>query len=390
MTLCYLANARLPSEKAHGLQIVENCEALAAEGLEVTLIVPHRKPPPGAAETSDLWSYYGVTRTFVVKRVPCLDLFPLGRRFERLAFAVLTITFAVSSVRAASRTRANVYYSRDLLPLLVLSLLRPRRSLAYEVHQLSSSWFGRRLQRLCARRVGHLFAVTEHLAGDLGADGGRRATVLRDGFKDERFADPPDLAEARRRLGLPTDGLIVGYVGQLRTMKMSKGVDWLVEAIVLLGDPSVHLCVVGGPPDEARALAEYWRARGLAPAAFHAAGQVPPAAVATHLAAFDVGALTLPDTRHFARHASPLKLFEYMAAGLAIVASDLPAVREVLRDGESALLVPPGDVEALAHALRRLRDDPALRRRLGRTARSDVAACAWRIRARRIIDAVRS
>jgi glycosyltransferase involved in cell wall biosynthesis len=79
-----------------------------------------------------------------------------------------------------------------------------------------------------------------------------------------------------------------------------------------------------------------------------------------------------------------LKLFEYMAAGRAIVASDLPAIREVIEHEVQALLVPPGDAGALAGAIRRLADDPALRDRLGRAARARVADFTWDRRAERL------
>jgi glycosyltransferase involved in cell wall biosynthesis len=84
------------------------------------------------------------------------------------------------------------------------------------------------------------------------------------------------------------------------------------------------------------------------------------------------------------RHTSPLKAFEAMAAGRPLAASDLPSSREVLRDGETALLVPPGDAGALAAALRRLLDDGALGARLAEAAWRDAAAYSWDARAKRL------
>jgi len=84
---------------------------------------------------------------------------------------------------------------------------------------------------------------------------------------------------------------------------------------------------------------------------------------------------------------SPLKLFDYMAAGVPIVASDLPALREVLTDEENALLVPPGEPDGLARAIERLLGDPALADCLRGRAFADVAAYTWDRRAERIIEA---
>jgi glycosyltransferase involved in cell wall biosynthesis len=84
-----------------------------------------------------------------------------------------------------------------------------------------------------------------------------------------------------------------------------------------------------------------------------------------------------------------LKLFDYMASGTPIIASDLPSLGEVLRDESNALLVPPGDAEAFARALRRLADGPALGARLSGQAKQESGAYAWELRAQRIIDFIR-
>ena len=116
----------------------------------------------------------------------------------------------------------------------------------------------------------------------------------------------------------------------------------------------------------------------------HAVGQVPPAQIPRYLAALDAGTLPLPWTEHFAYYASAIKLFEYLAAGCAVIASDLPSTAEVVRDGETALLAPPGDVQAWADALVRLRDDPVLRQRLRDAARALSTHYTWEARATRI------
>ena len=388
MVLHYLANARLPTEKAHGLQIVENCEALAAAGADVTLVIPRRRNTAQMRASGDLWSHYGVERTFGIRRVACLDLFPLGRWLEAVAFPVQTLTFALALAASSRRHPADVYYSRDMLSLLVLSALVPPRRLAYEVHTLSRSWVGARLQRLCLRRVGAILAVTNGLSADLVERAGRRVTVIRDGFRERRFANLPDRTEARRAWGLPPDAFIVGYAGRLETMAVSKGVEALADAAALVRDIPLHVSVAGGPSSMVEALGRRWAACGLAEDRFHAHGEVRAAQVPALLAAIDVGVLTMPSTEHFARHASPLKLFEYMAAGTAIVASSLPSVREVLTDGETALLVAPGDIGALAGALARLHEDPELRTRLGAAARNAAARYAWRSRAATILGTV--
>ena len=89
------------------------------------------------------------------------------------------------------------------------------------------------------------------------------------------------------------------------------------------------------------------------------------------------------------RYTSPLKLFEAMAAGRAILDSDLPSLREVLRDGENARMVPPDDAHAMAAGLDELFGDEELRRRLERRARAEVAEYDWQVRAARVAGFLR-
>lgn len=386
----YLANIRLPTEKAHGLQIMQNCEAFAANGARVTLFAARRINTPELAQVRDVWAHYDVARTFAVRRVPCLDLFPWLERFSaRLTFAIQAATYTLALWGWMLFRRADVYYSRDALTLALLSLVKPRRALVYEAHQRAQPGAGRCLQRACVRRCGLVVAVTGSLAAALRDLGASNVLVAHDGFRAERFAGMPSKADARARLGLPGEAFVAGYVGRLHTMSMSKGVDTLVEATARAERP-IHVFLVGGPANMAETLRARWRALGLPASHFHAPGDVPAGEVPTYLAAFDVGTMTLPWTEHFAFDASPLKLFEYMAAGSAILASDLPSVREALRDGETALLTPPGDIGALAGALQQLYDDRELGARLGAAARAEAAHYTWQARAARILGAYRA
>ncbi|MFN8561312.1 MAG: glycosyltransferase family 4 protein [Anaerolineae bacterium] len=393
MKLLYVANIRLPTEKAHGLQIVQNCEAFADARADVTLWIAQRINAPALRGVHDIWAHYAVEQNFALRRLPCIDLMPLvPERTDRLAQLIFLIqlwTFALAALVAALFTSADLIYSRDELILFLLSFVKPRRMLAYEAHTLAPGRGGSALQRRVVRRVGHVIAVTRKLADDLialGADPDR-IMVAHDGIRRARFADLPDKAAARREIGWSDDAFIVGYVGRLQTMAMDKGVGALVEALAKVGGCS--LALVGGPDDTAEEFRQRWIELGQDEARFLYAGQVAPERVPLYLSAFDVCAMPFPWTPHFAYYASPIKLFEYMASRRPLIASNLPSIAEVVVDGESALLIPPADADALADAIRRLRDDPALAQRLADAAYALVMErYTWDARAKAILAGI--
>jgi glycosyltransferase involved in cell wall biosynthesis len=306
---------------------------------------------------------------------------------NRLTFYLQLVTFTLAVLVRTLFTQADVYYSRDALVVWALSLVKPRWALAYEAHRLNDS--GRWLQRQAVRRAGTIIAITPKLGDDLialGADPSR-VIIAHDGIRRERFVNMPEQSEARQEIGWPQDAFVVGYVGRLHTLGMDKGLDTLIAALQQVEDAA--LALVGGPDDMAETLRGHWVSLGLDESRFLCAGHVPPERVPLYLSAFDVCAMPHPWTEHFAYHTSPIKLFEYMASRRAIVASDLPGWAEILQHGESALLVPPGDTDALAAAIKRLRDDPALRIRLASNAYKRVMAeYTWDARASAILEKI--
>jgi glycosyltransferase involved in cell wall biosynthesis len=151
--------------------------------------------------------------------------------------------------------------------------------------------------------------------------------------------------------------------------------------------PAASLEIIGGDPGGARVeeLAALARAHGVADRVrFH--GFVPHGAVSELYRRADC--LVLPNRRTVIGgfFSSPIKLFEYMASGVPIVASDLPAIREVLRHGENAVLVEPESPAALAAGIRAVLDDRARGADLAARAREDVAPYTWEHRADRLVN----
>jgi glycosyltransferase involved in cell wall biosynthesis len=299
-------------------------------------------------------------------------------------------------MRALPGSRHEAVLTRDLGLADVLLRLpkRLRPTLVYESHGFAPEvaaelprLLGRgrpltasKRRRLYARerrvwqRADGYIAITKGLADELASSFGprRMLAVIPDGT---RLPEAPGVDRAPN--GRPPT---VGYAGHLYPWK---GVDVLLHALRHV--PDVQAIVIGGHPSEP----DLARTRELAASLGVASrvtftGFLEPGQVAAALAAAD--ALVLPNTatRISSAYTSPLKLFEYLAAAKPIVASDLPAMREVLRHEENALLVPPGDPEALAAGIRRALEDAPLAARIGQRARQDAAEFSWDKRAERI------
>jgi glycosyltransferase involved in cell wall biosynthesis len=385
MRVAYITNARLPAERANALQTVRMCAALAEAGVRLTLYYPARNNSSQFKDV-DARDYYGVPHSFNLERVWCVDWFHFsgGSAFlERPIFLWQTFTFAWALVGRLRQSPADVYYSRDLFVVTLLVLLMPglRDRMFFEMHTFPGSGLGRWLHKAVLSRIGGTVAITTILQERLAALGiaAQRIRVAPDGVDLRHYAGLTK-AEARARLNLNSSQKLIVYTGHLYAWK---GVDGLAEAIALLG-PTVQGLLVGGTPADLERLQVLAAVHQWTNLQF--VGPVPPSMVPIYQVAADVLALPNSARSEISRsYTSPLKLFEYMAADQPIVASDLQSLREVLRDGENALLVRPDDPAAMAGAIKRLLTDRVLSQRLADIAKQDVMAYTWTARAKTML-----
>ena len=214
------------------------------------------------------------------------------------------------------------------------------------------------------RAASVLLAVSAEVAAWLARRGiaRGRVQVIPNGVDAERFR--PDVQPAAPG---PPGGFTVGFVG---SMKPWHGLEVLVEAFARLHTRA--------------AVCADLSARGLAEVV-HCTGAVAPREVPGLLTSIDVAVAPYPHASDF--YFSPLKVYEYMAAGRAVVASRVGQLETLIRHDVNGLLCPPGDAAALAGALERLRCEPALRARLGRAARATVLRThTWDAIAARVLE----
>ncbi len=384
MHLIYIANTQLPTERARGLQIMKSCEAFAGQGLDVTLVVPATKNPLG----NDPFLYYQVQRTFRIEELFCFnglsDFF--ARWFRRAAFHVESLIFGIASVLSSSLRypcQTRLWYSRDFIPLFLLALFGlPFIAEIHDYRSRSPRWhikfLLRRARHLVLNSEGTQRALVRHYALE-----SMPVSIIPNGVDTEYFHVAETRDAARAMLGMKWSGLLVGYVGRLETAGKEKGVRELLEAfqIVAQEEQQAKLVVVGGPND---LISEYQKNMAGYPVEF--AGQVVYAKIPQYLRAMDVVVIPLPNDQH-AKTTSPIKLFESMAAGKSIIASDLPALRAHLNE-RNAFFFRADDAEDMARVILYVLRAPEEAQNRSLQALRDAERYSWAGRAEKILTAL--
>ena len=190
--------------------------------------------------------------------------------------------------------------------------------------------------------------------------------------------------EARLKLGLPVESRNVVYTGKIYWGY--REVDFLLEAAAQFA-PGIELILVGGRADHVKKYADYVQQKRFRNV--RVIGFVPPREVHLYQLAADALVSYYPTGLELNRYRSPGKLFEYMAAGRAIVAGDYPALREVI-DESTAVFVEPDQPDKLAATINDLFQDERKMLSLGASALKRVAHFTWQERAQRILEFIES
>jgi glycosyltransferase involved in cell wall biosynthesis len=205
-----------------------------------------------------------------------------------------------------------------------------------------------------------------------------RIVVIPNGINGDRFDGNIDVAAAKAALGLQGQ-LVLGFTGFVRDWH---GLDKVIDLIAADPPDALRtLLVVGDGP--VRADLEQQAARLGIAERVHFTGIVERDDVAKYVAAFDIALQPA-----VVAYASPLKLFEYLALGKAIVAPGQPNIREILSHEKNALLFDPAHPEQLAAAIQRLCVDPALRLQVAAGARAAIVEqkLTWKANAQRVVE----
>lgn len=338
MKIIYIAHCRFPSEKAHSLQIAKMCEAFRGQGVELELVVPkkHRQIKETATK------FFNLKEKFVVTYLWTIDWFSAST----FGFLLSAFIFGWSTFFYLWRQRDfDLIYSIDLDPWSFVGALFLGRPCFFEMHGPKKPTI---LNRLLFKKAQGVFAINESIKQNLLANFST--------LKPEQVLISPNGVDlslvqisrtvARQKLGLTPDIPIVVYTGSFQTWK---GVETIIEAA--RGLNLVNFYLVGGTEAEALTLSNHQPL----PINLHCLGIRPHQEMPWWQAAADVLLVTGTKKDQYSYyHTSPMKLFEYLAAQRAVIASRTPAIKQIVSDQEVFFHEPdsvPGLIETINHVL---------------------------------------
>jgi len=243
MKIYYLINSRIPTEKAEGLEAMKLCEALSTK-VELVLIAPKRinkiKENP--------FLFYDIDKSFGIIKLPIIDLVAFGR----VGFLITSLVYAIISclyllVRSDKR---DAFFSHDKFSLFFLSFLR--KNIFYDIHdfpenkELFYKYFLKKIRGIIT--TNHW--KKERLIKQFGLLP-EKILVQPNGVDIKSFNINIDKEEARKKIGLPLNKTLLGYVGMLKTMGMEKGVGIALETLRYL-EKDINLILVGGNGEDMR------------------------------------------------------------------------------------------------------------------------------------------
>jgi len=371
MRIVYIAESIIPSRTANSIHVMKMCQALAKRGHDVLLVIPSKRGREPLRKYMSIFDYYGVDKCFRLVKLPQLSI-KGGKRGFGLLSALLAKFFSADIVYG--RSLVSCYYSVKWGVPVYFESHYPIKNIT------SNSIFKDMLE---AKSFKGLIVISNALKRyylDNYILPKQAVITLPDA------ADPPIFKDAPKRIS--SNKLEVGYTGHLYP---GKGMEIIVELTKRCVWANFH--IVGGLEEDIKEWKE--RTDGLTNITFH--GYVPHADIYEYLNSFDV--LLAPyqkevgtygeGSRDIGMWMSPLKLFEYMAIGKPILCSDLPVLREILIHNETAVLLPPNDIEKWIEALRRVSKDRQFAQYLGNNARQEfLDKYTWDARAEKISNII--
>ncbi len=363
----YFINTDLANHKGHSIQIMNTIGAVNKAGINLEVVAPRYRGPYNFDE---IHNYYGTIAKFPINFL--YTPFNLAQRWSFIFFIFSSMIFLLGK-RFRGEVDFIYFRSEYFWPLAILGRFLGL-PFYYEVHRIGLSGRSARVKKWLAKHTKGLVVLTEVLKKSF-SHLNDNIHVAHDAVHLADFtAGDCSQEEARKRLGLRITGPIFSYVGSIKRIK---GTDIILSIAEQF--PNIEFYFVGYVEESYKSVFK------SLPKNVHLVGQYTRDENPLWLQASDLLLITHPDNL---QSQSPMKLFEYMAAGKPILSSDLPNIREVLY-GPGALYYKPEDSQNFARAIREYLNNQELYKRSGRDNIKLVGQYTWEKRGINIAEFIR-
>jgi len=399
-SFAYIQNQRIPNEYAFGIYVVHTCNAASKLAYKSYLIRPFRTQTQ-AIFNQGIWDYYGLHRdSFKDIKLDVPEMNSTSALIEHLFkhFRHLIITWFFVFKALAFIKRENIQLiqttSREMIILLKL-FAQKNTKIIYDLHIEPRNTYERLTDWLMIKMGFNVVLTNNKFLKELYQKKGiQPKNIITEpcGFDENTFS--PENTEnkdtARKKLSLPIAKYIIGYIGRFETLKEEKGIEDLLKVAVKL-KKTIPICIlaVGGPKDLVNKYQRQAKELGLSSQDVIIRDLVPPKNVPLYLSAIDVATILYPDTPHYREKMSPQKAVEYMAMKKIIIASDLPAIKDVLPEN-SAYYVKPNNISSLAEVINLSYQDKIRSDKKANNAFHYVQKYSWVQRQQRILEFLES
>jgi len=370
--IIFIANYRFPTEKAHGFQISKMCEEFSRLGVKVELWYSKR----ANKIKQDLFSYYHLKENFIVKEIGSLDFIRYSWIVGRFAFWLQSLFFLLNLWREKPEI-GSIIFSRQ--PEIVWLFKKRGYKTFFDAHFWPASKSN--LFRYFLSKTDGVVCNSQGTAKEFIKHGFKKILVAPNGVDLAVFSEVvEDVPILRTKFNLPQDKKIIMYVGHLYRWK---GVDTLIQAAEIAPGDWVFI-LVGGTDQDLEKYHQVVESKKLKNVLL--AGRVDKKIIPSYLKSADCLALpNEPVSLESEFYTSPIKMFEYMASGVVIVASDLPSLREILNE-KNCVFFEAGDREDLIKKINSIFSEPLVSQKRAIQAKEDVARYSWDRRARKIYN----
>ena len=383
MKIVYITNARLPTEKAHGVQIIKMIEALSSLNNKVILISPNRIQNEISHKTS-VFDFYNVEKIFEHNLINFIDPYKyrslMPKFFYRFFSFLVNLLWGIKSAKIGSKLNGDFYIFRDNTPFSYLFCAIFKKKCVIEFHDIPP-FLSRLIFKLGLMISGKTvcFAVTNKLSEDLFHKFGKVKNLE----KIDTLHDGVDLIKFKNNKIIENSTPLLTYCGSL---SKSKGIDLIINSAKYINN--VEFLIIGGLKVDVDHYKKIANDNGVKNINF--IGQVNYSDVPNLLNKSDI--LLLPSSAKNIKsrnYTSAMKLFEYMSIGKPIIASNIPSNTEILENNLNCLLFEPDNPKSMVEKINTLINDKELNKKITKNSSKLAIKYSWTERSKKMIKRIK-